>query len=59
MKFIVRYVRRDNDDREYYRDFPVAPVTDRSPWQAVVGHAYANAKSGERIVRISEAGYHD
>lgn len=59
MKFIVRYVRRESDSREHYRDFPIIFTTDRSPWQAALSHAYANAKTGERIVRISEAGYHD
>lgn len=62
MKIIVRYLKRGKDDRDIIRTgYLHFAATQYGPinWSLAVNLALANLEAGERIVRISEPGYHD
>lgn len=62
MQIVVRYAKRGKDDRETIRQ-SVIPVRTRGPrwtflWNEFVTIAQWHMQEGERIISITEAGYH-
>ena len=61
MQIVVKYVKRGKDDAERVRQ-QVIPVRRTTPgawnWQEFVSMAVFHKQEGERIVSISEGGYH-
>jgi hypothetical protein len=57
MKVIVKYARRDSDTKLKYR-IKVLVVANATRLVDTFGEALVDMADGERIVQISEAGFH-
>ena len=53
MTFVVKVVSRGKDDRERQRDFLV-----EGTWDTIPPLVQDRLEQGERVIRISEGGYH-
>ncbi len=61
MKVVITYAKRDTTDREVIRKKIIVlpgPAVKSVNWDAALNAAFHNKEPGERIVQISEAGYH-
>lgn len=60
MKIVITFAKRGSDGREVYRQAVVACTLRRveDMWMAMVARALHSRQTGERVVSISEGGYH-
>lgn len=61
MHVVIRYAKRHDDGRELTRDVhcKLGRTRENFNWYEAIAAAMFYMQRGERIVRISEAGYHD